>query len=173
MIIVKLFLAFFRVGLFAIGGAYSFLPVIEKEVVIKYGWLTNEEFLNLLGFSRVFPGAISIKCATYTGYKMAGIPGAIAANIGNMLTPVILAIFAMGLYTRYKDNPSVKGAFETVQLVVFAMIIAVAFRMIDVNKVMGLRGIIIVVASFALFIYTKIHPAAIIITAGILGALLK
>ena len=85
MILFKLFLSFFRIGLFAIGGAYSFLPLIQREVVEKYHWLTKEEFLEVLGVVQIFPGAISIKFATYTGYKMAGVPGAIMANIGNLL----------------------------------------------------------------------------------------
>ncbi|HAH21030.1 MAG TPA: chromate transporter, partial [Candidatus Omnitrophica bacterium] len=76
MILFKLFFSFLRVGFFAIGGAYSFLPLIEKEVVQKYGWLSKEEFLEVLGMVNIFPGAISIKYATYTGYKIAGIWGA-------------------------------------------------------------------------------------------------
>lgn len=60
----NLFLSFFRIGSFAIGGAYFFLPLLEKELVEKYHWLTKEEFLEVLGIVKVFPGAISIKYAT-------------------------------------------------------------------------------------------------------------
>ena len=66
MPLVNLFLSFFRVGLLAIGGAYSFLPLIEKEIVERYHWLTKEEFLDISGLVQIFPGAISIKYATYT-----------------------------------------------------------------------------------------------------------
>ena len=173
MVVVNLFLTFFRIGLFAIGGAYSFLPLVEREVVQKYGWLTKTEFLDALGAVRILPGAISVKYATYTGYKVAGIPGAVAANFGNILAPAILAIFVMSLYSKYRDYPWVKGAFEVIQLVVFAMIIAVAFQLININQLMRLRGLLIVVISFALFIYTKVHPAVIIVAAGIIGAFLK
>ena len=94
MILFKIFFSFFRIGLFAIGGAYSFLPLIQKEVVERYQWLTKEEFLEVLGVVKIFPGAISIKFATYTGYKVAGIPGAVVANIGNLLPPVVLILLA-------------------------------------------------------------------------------
>lgn len=173
MLLVQLFLAFFRVGFFAVGGAYSFLPLIEKEAVEKYHWLSKEEFLNVLGISQVFPGAISIKYATYTGYKIAGILGAIAANLGNLLAPALFIFFAFTFYVRYKDNPSVKSAFKMIQLAVFAMIISVAFQLVNVNQLIQPRSLFIVIISFGLFLYTKIHPALIIICAGILGVLLK
>jgi len=168
--LVKLFLAFFKIGLFAIGGAYSFLPIIEREVVEKYGWLTKEEFLDILGVAKIFPGAISIKYATYTGYKMAGILGAVVANLGNILVPALLILFVSGLYLKYKDLPVLKGAFHAVELAVFAMIIAVGFQLINASQFLHLKSLLVLVLSLLLFIFTKVHPALIIILAGLIGA---
>ncbi len=173
MALVNLFLAFFRIGLFAIGGAYSFLPLIEREVVEKYSWLTKQEFLDILGIVKILPGAISVKYATYTGHKVAGLPGAIVANIGNILGPALLIILASVLYSKYKDLPRVKGAFNMIQLVIFAMIIAVALQLVNPNQLLHIRNIFIIIISFLLFFYSKIHPAIIIIIAGIVGAFLK
>lgn len=173
MILFKLFLSFLKVGFFAIGGAYSFLPLIEKEVVQRYQWLSKEEFLEVLGMVKIFPGAISIKYATYTGYKIAGIWGAVAANIGNFLAPALLIAFASFLYVRYKNTSAVKSAFEAIQLVVFAMIIAVAFQTVSPLKLFQLKSILIIILSFILFIYTKIEPALIIVLAGIAGIFLR
>ncbi len=171
VILLQIFLAFFRIGLFAIGGAYSFLPLIQKEVINRYHWLTKEEFLDVLSVVKIFPGAISIKFATYTGYKMAGIPGVIVANLANLLSPVILILFATYIYRQYKDLPHIKSAFQTIQLVIFAMIIAVAFQTININQLLNVKGLIIAVLAFVLFLFTKIHPAFIIIGAGLIGAL--
>jgi len=173
MILVNLFVVFFRVGLFAIGGAYSFLPLIEREVVQQYHWLTKEEFLDVLAIVKIFPGAISIKYATYTGYKIAGLPGAIIANIGNLLAPAVLILFASIFYVKYKELPVVKNAFNAIQLVIFAMIIALAFEIVTINQLIHLKSLLIIVLAFTLFIYTKVHPAFIIIGAGVLGAVLK
>ena len=173
MILVKLFLAFFQIGLFAIGGAYSFLPLIEKEVVQKYQWLSKEEFLDVLGITSVFPGAISIKFATYTGYKMAGIWGAALANIGNMFAPCLILIGASFFYLKHKNAPLVKNAFGMVEMAIFAMIIAVAFQSINPVKLIQPRNIIVVILTFSLFLYTKIHPALIIISAGVIGIIWK
>ena len=173
MILVKLFVVFLRIGLFAVGGAYSFLPLIEKEVVEKYNWLTKEEFLDVLGIVKMFPGAISIKYATYTGYKIAGIFGAIAANLGNLFAPAILVMFASVVYYKYKEMGFIKRALNTVQLAVFAMIIAVAFQVININHLANLKNLLIVIISFILFMYTRVHPALIIITAGLIGVVFK
>ena len=173
MVLARLFFAFLKVGLFAIGGAYSFLPLIEKEVVEKYHWLSKDEFLDVLGMVQMFPGAISIKYATYTGYKIAGVIGAVAANIGNLLAPVLLIAFGSFFYAKYKNTASIRSAFSMVQLAVFAMIIALAFQTVNVNQLAHFRNIFIIVLSFILLVYAKVHPALIIICAGILGAFLK
>jgi chromate transporter len=169
----KLFFSFFKIGLFAVGGAYSFLPLIEKEVVQYHQWLEKPEFLEVLGIVKIFPGAISIKFATYTGYKIAGVPGAIVANIGNLLAPVLLILCATYLYSKYRTMPAVKSAFTMVQYAVFAMIIAVAIQLLDKKQVLEFKCISVIVISFLLFIFTKTHPAFIIIAAGLIGAILK
>lgn len=173
MILVNLFLTFTKISFFAVGGAYSFLPLLEKELVQKYHWMDKGEFLDILAVVKIFPGAISIKYATYTGYKMKGVLGAIVANMGNLLGPVILTLFAFLLYSKYKNVPGVKGAFNMIQLSVFAMIIAIAFQLIDVNQLVQLKSLSVITISFILFIYTKIDPAFIIVGAGIVGAILR
>jgi chromate transporter len=166
-------LAFSRIGLFAFGGAYSFLPLIESEVVQNHHWLDKSEFLEIVGIAKMFPGAISIKFATYTGYKVAGVPGAIVANIANLLPPVLFVMFASLLYSRYKNIPFVKAGLEMVQYAVFAMIIAVAVQLVDKSNIFQLKYVVIIAGTFALFLCTKLHPALIIIGAGALGAILR
>lgn len=173
MVLVDLFLSFLRVGFLAVGGAYSFLPLIEKEVVERYHWLTKEEFLDILGIVKIFPGAISIKYATYTGYKIAGIAGAIVANMGNLIAPAILIFFASLFYMKYKGLPALKGAFSMIELSMFAMIISVAFQLINLNCLTQPKNLFVVVIAFILFCYTHVHPAFIILLAGTIGFILK
>ena len=169
MILVKLFLAFLKIGLFAFGGAYSFVPLIEREVVVNNHWLAKSEFLEILGIVKVFPGAISIKFATYTGYKVAGIPGAIVANTANIMAPVIFIMAVTLLYSKYKDVSFVKGSLDMIQYAVFAMIIAVGLQLVDKAGVFQLKNTLVVLVAFAFFTLTKIHPAFIIIGAAIYG----
>ncbi len=173
MVLWQLFLSFFKTGLFALGGAYSFLPLIESEVVEKYSWLTRDEFFDVLGMVKLFPGAISIKYATYTGYKVAGVFGVIVANIGNFLAPVVLIMFATKLYTHYRDLPSVKGAFDMIQMALTAMILGLVFKMVSLSEVLQLKNLAVIIVAFVIFSFSKIHPAFVIVGAGIIGAVLK
>jgi chromate transporter len=172
MILIEIFWVFLRIGLFAVGGAYSFLPLLQKEIVESKHWLTKAEFLDILGMVKIFPGAISIKFATYTGYKLAGVGGAAIANLANLAAPAILIFVATSFYTHYKGVARVESAFSTVQIAVFAMILAVAFQTVNITSLVEIRNILIMITVFCLFMFTKVHPALIIVGTGILGALL-
>ena len=173
MVLITLFLAFLRVGFFAIGGAYSFLPLLEKELVQNHQWLSKSEFLEVVGLVEVLPGAISIKFATYTGYKVAGVPGAVVANIANLLPTVTFIMIALMFYSKYKDIPTVKAAFKMVQYAVFAMIVAVAIKSVDKSNFLQFKYLAAVVVAFVLFAFTKTHPALIIIGAALFGGLIN
>jgi len=173
MIYWQLFLAFFKIGLFAIGGAYSFLPLTEREAVERYHWLTRGEFLEISGLVKVFPGAVSVKYATYVGSKVAGLGGALVANVANLLAPVTFILFATVLYRKYRDVPAVGSAFLAIQLAVFAMIIAAAFKTVEPQMLLRWPALILVAVAFVLFTYTKVEPALILLCAALLGALLR
>jgi chromate transporter len=134
------------------------LPLLEKETVQNYQWLEKQEFLEVVGMSKVLPGAISIKFATYTGYKVAGVPGVIVANIANLLPPILFIMAAFLLYSKYKNIPFVKTGLEMVQYAIFAMIIAVAIQLVNKDHIFQFKYILVVAASFALFFFTRIHP---------------
>lgn len=169
MIILQLFSVFFKVSLFAVGGAYSFLPILERELVKRYCWLTSEEFTDVLGIVNIIPGAISIKYATYTGYKLGGFLGIVMANLGNLLPAAILIFFIGKIYLIYRNLPYLQGAFKGLQLAVLAMLLAMSIQLLDFQQLRNFRAIFIMVCAFILFLCTKIHPAFIIIGSGLLG----
>jgi chromate transporter len=171
--LLKIFIVFFKVGLFSIGGAFSFLPVIEKEVVRNSGWLSRTEFLDITGMTQFLPGAISVKFATYTGYKMAGLPGIIAANLGIMLPPALFMFAAILFYMNFRGNPALSGAFKMIRIAVFSMIIAAAFQLIGFRTLADIKTIIAAAVFLFLFVKFRMHPAFILLGAGIIGALAK
>ena len=173
MVLLKLFLAFFKVGLFAIGGAYSFLPLVEQEVVHGQGWMSKPEFLEVTGMVEIFPGAISIKFATYTGYKIAGVPGAVVANVANLLPPVLFIMAASLVYSRVRDVARVRAALHMVRYAVFAMIVAIGIRLVDKGQLLTPKVLVVVIISFLLLTLTKVHPAFVILGAALYGGLIS
>jgi chromate transporter len=167
----NLFYSFLKVGSFSFGGAYSLIPLIEKEVVSNHQWITNDEFLKVLGMVEIFPGAISIKFATYTGYKVAGIPGAIVANVGNLFTPVLLIIFSTYFINYIENNTYLVKSFTAIKYAIAGMIVAVMFQYVFKNGV-GYKEIIFLSMGIILYAVFKLHPIAVIAISAILGILI-
>jgi len=169
MVGLQLFLAFLKIGILAIGGAYSFLPLFEEELVEKKGWISAEEFAEIIAVTEFFPGAKSVKFATYAGNKVMGIPGVILANLGNFLPPAIIILLVSSVYSEYKDHRVVQNAFKMTKYAVIALILAVALKMIDWKGIVQLKSGVIFIGSFVFGYFFDIHPAIIIVVAGVLG----
>jgi chromate transporter len=167
----NLFFSFLKVGLFSFGGAYSLIPLIETEVVENNKWLSPDEFIKILGMVEVIPGAISIKFATYTGYKAGGIAGAVAANLGNLLMPFVMILAAAYFYQKFEKNVYFIKAFNGIKFAVIGMIIAIMFQYLIKNYI-DYRNIIFLLFGMSLIILFKLHPAAVVAAAGILALLI-
>src|SRR5690554_4086258 len=81
-ILINLFLSFFKIGVFAFGGGYAMIPLIEREIVKSNNWIRPSEFIDIIGISQMTPGPIAINSATFVGYKIGGVMGSIFATIG-------------------------------------------------------------------------------------------
>jgi chromate transporter len=169
--LLNLFIAFFKVGAFSFGGAYSLIPLIEREAVMNNQWLTNDEFLKILGMVDVFPGAISIKFATYIGYKTAGIPGALAANLGNFMVPGILMVAAFMFYSHFEKNEYVVKAFKGVKYVVVGMVIGIMSTYLFKTDYQW-QNIVFVAIGLVLILVFKLHPAYVVIVGSIIALLI-
>jgi chromate transporter len=166
--ILELFISFIKVGSFSFGGAFSLIPIIEKEVVQNHTWLTQDEFLKVLGMVQIVPGAISIKFATYTGYKVAGIPGALIANLGNLLTPAAIIMVATFFYHQYEKNEIVSKAFTGITMAIIGMIAAIMYQYAAKSYV-DIKSIIFLILGAMLIFLFNLHPAYIVIISGILA----
>jgi chromate transporter len=169
--LLELLLSFIKVGSFSFGGAYSLIPLIEKEVVQNHSWLTQDEFLKVLGMVEVFPGAISIKFATYTGYKVAGIPGALIANVGNFIMPATIIMVAAYFYTHFEKNEIVTKVFTGIKFAIVGMIAAIMYQY-AVKNFVDAKSLIFILIGVALIILFKLHPAYVVIIAGVLAVII-
>ncbi len=179
MIYLHLLFIFMKISLFSFGGAYSFIPLIEKEIVEKNNWLDKKEFLDVLGMVEISPGAISIKFASYVGFKKAGIVGAIIANIGNFLLPALFIVLIAVFYKKLTKFCYFNSAMEMINITIIAMILAIGFKFLfNVSIIDGINfttmvKILVLIITFLLFLFSKIHPAYLIMITGIIGILLK
>jgi chromate transporter len=164
----KLFFAFLKVGSFSFGGAYSLLPLIEREAVTNNGWLTHDEFLKVLGMVEVFPGAISIKYATYIGYKTAGIMGAVAANMGNLIMPATIIMVASYFYSTYEKNELVMKAFRGIKYAVIGLVAALIYQY-GTKNFEDISGILIILLGFGLVYFLNLHPAFVVIISAVIA----
>jgi chromate transporter len=144
----ELFLTFFKIGALSFGGAYSFLPLLEREIVTNHGWLDPEEFASILGMVHAFPGAISIKFATYVGYRELGVVGILLANIANFLPPAFL-IFGLGAaYERFGDTAIVKQSLVAVRYAALGLIAALVWKF-GMEYDLHFTGMFFALAAFA------------------------
>lgn len=118
----KLFLSFFQIGLFSIGGGYAALPLIEEQVVRVHGWLNMTEFADIITIAEMTPGPIAINAATFVGNRVAGPAGGAVATLG-CIVPSCLVVLALAyLYAKYRELGLVKGVLSTLRPAVVAMI---------------------------------------------------
>lgn len=110
MILLKLFFEFLKIGLFSVGGGMATLPFLY-DMADKTGWCTYAQIADMLAVSESTPGPIGINMATYVGYTIGGIPGALAATIGIIIPGIVLVIIVTSILDKFRNNTYVEGAF--------------------------------------------------------------
>lgn len=129
MIYLQLFLEFLKIGLFTFGGGYAMIPLI-KETVQSHNWLTDDQFLNMIGISEVTPGPIAVNMATYVGSIQGGFLGSLVATLGVILPAFIIMLLISLLLKRFMKNKYVKGALGGIKFVAIALIAASAITIL-------------------------------------------
>jgi chromate transporter len=164
----SLFMAFLRVGLFAYGGGPSMLPLIQKEVVDNYGWLTSEQFIDVIAMANTLPGPIATKMAISVGLQVGGPWGAFVALAAMLLPSSILIIIFTVLYYKYKHLTAVQSIVRGVRPVVIALLLVTVAQLAP-KAVYSWDTFVIALAAFVVVLYLKVHPIYTIAVAAILG----
>ena len=176
MIYLQLFLSFLKIGLFGFGGGYAILSLIQHEV-LTYGWMTTEEFTDIVAISQMTPGPIGINSATYTGYtacQTAGMSdwmcvlGSVVATSAIILPSVIIMLIVCRVYMRLKDNRWVEGSLKTLRVAVIGLIAAAALLLMTPENFIDWWSIALFALVF-LGTFLKMHPILLICLAGLAG----
>lgn len=164
----KMFLIFFKVGSFTFGGGLAMLPLIQKEVVDKEKWISEEEIVDVFAISQSLPGVIAINSAIFVGNKVYGFSGAIAAALGVILPAFLSIILVIVALTSIKDNPYVTKVFAGVKAASAALILLSAIKL-GRSTIKDKIGLLIALASFSLIIILKVNAVWAIIMGGLIG----
>ena len=122
MIYFQLFLSFFQIGLLSFGGGYAAMPLIQSQVVEQHGWLTMQEFTDLITIAEMTPGPIAVNSATFVGLRIAQVPGAIIATLG-CITPALFFVSLLSyIYRKYKDISLLQSVLACLRPVIVALI---------------------------------------------------
>mgnify|MGYP002624052844 CR=1 FL=1 len=181
MILLDLFLGFLKVGFFSFGGAYGSIPII-RDVVFRYGWMSDEEITYMIAVSESTPGPIMVNLATYVGSTKAGIIGAAIATIGVVIPSFVIILLVMVILKNLLNNKYVQAILSGFTSCVIGIIIATGLYMI-ISRVMNISSdmmtnvksfIIVLVLLAVSFVYKKfakqkISPIKLIILGGVLG----
>jgi len=117
-----LFFSFLQIGLLSIGGGYAAIPLIQGETVLRHGWLTMQEFTDLVTIAEMTPGPIAINSATFVGLRVAGLPGMLTATLGCILPSLILVSLLAWIYARYRSMAALKSVLASLRPAVVALI---------------------------------------------------
>ena len=166
----KLFITFFKIGLFTIGGGYAMIPLIERDVVERNRWVSKEEFLDLLAVAQAAPGVFAVNISTFIGYKLRGVWGSIVAAIGNVLPSVLIILAIAFFFSSFSDNRVVNNIFMGLRPAVVALIAAPVFSVAKSARI-GWTNVWIPVLSALLIVCFGVSPIYIIMVAVVAGIL--
>lgn len=186
MIYLILFLEFFKVGLFALGGGLAALPFLQ-DLIIKYGWMTAEELLNMIAISESTPGAIGINTATFIGFNTTGIAGGIVATIGLATPSIIIIIIIAHFFQKFNEHPLVKSAFSGIRPAVAGLIASAAFELSNggifeldklqlnnnIKHFFDYKSLLLLIIIFVSIRKFKKHPIVYIASAALIGIIFK
>ena len=125
----QLFWTYLKIGTFTLGGGYAMLPLIQREVVDRRGWIDEEEFLNMIALAQAAPGLIAVNSAIFIGWRIGGWRGVCGAVLGAVLPSFLIILAIAMVFSEWKELPAVEAAFKGIRPAVVALIAAPLFKM--------------------------------------------
>ena len=186
MLLIELFITFFKIGLFSFGGGYGMLSVIQGEVVTRYGWLSMSEFTDIVAISQMTPGPIGINSATYVGYTAMNnvygslplaVAGSLVASLAVMLPSLVLMLIISRYLMKYSKSAGVNVIFRLLRPAVVGLIASAALLLMSsenygVPTEQPLRFTVSVAITVVAFVAMrrKVSPILILLLSGLFGA---
>ncbi len=177
MSLLKLFWVFFKIGILSFGGGLAAMSIIQDEVVIQRGWISLDEFINLITIAQMTPGPIGLNLSTFVGTKLAGVSGALVATLAFIAPSIIILSILSYMYYKYSSLGIMKTVLKFLRPVVVALIayagIAI-FRLMIVGERFFINyvGLFIFISTIVLVKKVKLAPIKAMLLSGAVGVLI-
>ena len=168
----KLFLTFAYIGAFTFGGGYSMLPMFQRELVEKNGWVTEEEITDFFSICQCLPGIIAANTAVFVGYKHKGVLGGIVAALGVATPSIVVILIIAAFLTYFADIPTVQRAFVGIRVCVSVLIVNAVIKLRK-HSIVDLPSVLIFLVVFLLSVLTNLHIALLVAAAGVSGIVIS
>lgn len=165
-----MFIIFFKIGAFTIGGGYALIAVMRREFCDKYQWISEDEMVDALAISQSLPGLISGNASAFIGYKLRGVAGAVIALLGTVLPAFLSIILIAAFFPKIQDNKYVVKAFNGVRAGVTALILSNAVTM-TVKLKDRVFSVSLVLLSFAASYFLNVNVFIVLILSGLCGVI--
>ena len=166
-----LFLAFARVGVMTFGGGYAMIPILEREIVDRHGWASEEELMDYYAVGQCTPGVIAVNTATFIGCKVAGTIGGIVATLGVVFPSVVIITVIAGILTSFAEVPAVKSAFAGIRVCVCVLIFNAVLKLWK-KAVVDKATLALFLGVFLLSAFFDISPIVFVVFCAAAGIVL-
>ena len=166
--LLQLFIAFFKVGLFTFGGGYAMLPMLQREIVDRHGWVTEEEILDYYAIGQCTPGVIAVNTATFVGTKLKGALGGAVATVAVVFPSLIIITLISSVLKNFAEYAVVQHAFAGIRVAVGVLVVGSVWKLYR----KGVKGALsngIFAASMLLVALLDISPVYVVLAALLLG----
>ena len=167
-----LFITFARIGGLTFGGGYAMLPILQREVVEKNKWATDEELMDYYAIGQCTPGVIAVNTATFIGQKNKGIMGGVMATLGVVTPSLIIITLIAAFISNFSDLAVVKNAFAGVRVCVCVLIFNAVVKLWK-SSVVDKATLVIFIGVFLGSVFTKLSPIVFVLITAIAGILVK
>ena len=170
--LLTMYTAFFRIGLFTFGGGYAMLPMLQKEVVERYKWATEEELMDYYAIGQCTPGVIAVNTATFIGYKRRGVLGGIAATFGVISPSLIIIMLIAAFFRNFQNNEIVAHALGGIRVAVTVLVGSAIVRLAK-KSLVSTPAFVICGVVLVLNLFTELSPIILVVGAALCGIAVK
>lgn len=170
--LLQLYWVWFKMGLFTFGGGYAMLPLIQREVVEKYHWATEEEILDFYAIGQCTPGIIAVNTATFVGYYQKGVMGGICATLGVISPSIVIITLIAGVIGNFSELVIVQHALMGIKVAVCALMIS-SIKKLWKSSIKHIPAICIFAVALILSVFFHISTVILIFLSGLAGIILS